>query len=104
MVARLQLTPVGSGMIAVTSVVLSLGMAYVPDVSLFMAQIIEARPIREAFVETVRKIGLFDQLSTIDVYELAKMINRGELNAELKKLLDPFITETDNTYVRLSRK
>jgi putative RecB family exonuclease len=61
-------------------------------------------PAREAFVETVRKIGLFDQLSTVDVYELAKLINRGELNAELGKLLDPFIQKSESINVRLSRK
>jgi len=59
---------------------------------------------REEFFEIIRKIGLWDELATVDVYELAKMINNGELHEDLVKLLSKFIKKSETNVVRLRRK
>lgn len=59
---------------------------------------------RQEFIETVRKLGLFEELSTVDTYELAKMINSKELPGEFIKILDKFIKRDETTTIRLSRK
>ena len=58
-------------------------------------------PHQKAFFETVKKIGLWDKLATVDVYSLAKMINNGMIHDDLKKLLDRFITKGEITRVSL---
>ena len=57
---------------------------------------------RGMFVETLKKLGLFDKLSTVDVYELAKTINNGDLHPELVKVLENFFTrdKTVRIYLR----
>jgi putative RecB family exonuclease len=61
-------------------------------------------PNQERFFEMIKKIGLWDQLSTVDVYELAKMINNKEMSDELVRLLEIFITKNDVTTVRIRKK
>src|SRR3989338_1179088 len=56
---------------------------------------------QEEFFETVKKIGLWDKLATVDVYSLAKMINKGEINDELVRLLERFITRSEAIYMRV---
>lgn len=59
---------------------------------------------REKFIETIKNIGLFNQLATIDVYELTKKINNKELHPDLIKLLENFIKKEKTTRVTLSKK
>jgi hypothetical protein len=59
---------------------------------------------RREFIETVRKLGLFEELSTVDTYELAKMMNNKELPDEFIKILGKFIKRDETTTIRLSRK
>lgn len=59
---------------------------------------------REDFVETIKKTGLWPQLTTIDVYELAKMINNREIHEDLIKLLDKFIKRDTLTRISLRKK
>ena len=61
-------------------------------------------PRREDFIDTVKKIGLWEKLASVDVYELAKMINNKELPEELIKVLDSYIEKGTNTRVYLRRK
>ena len=46
---------------------------------------------KEEFFELIKKLGLWDELATVDVYELAKMINSNELHEDFLRLLDKFI-------------
>ncbi len=59
---------------------------------------------RDEFFSMVRKIGLWDKLAIVDTYELAKMINKGEVNEELRRLLDKFIEKGETVTVRLRGK
>jgi len=59
---------------------------------------------RGAFFEIVRKIGLWDKLAIVDTYKLTKMINKGEIADELKKLLDKFIKKGETVRVSLRKK
>ncbi len=61
-------------------------------------------PQRKSFEETIKKIGLWDKLATVDVYELAKMINNDELHTDLKNLLQLFIQPGKTNYIRLRKK
>jgi len=61
-------------------------------------------PNQKDFFEAVRKIGLWDKLATVDVYELARMINSGELHEDLMKLLDRFIEKGERVVVGLRKK
>tara|TARA_Y100000031_G_scaffold127432_1_gene145091 strand:+ start:6132 stop:7307 length:1176 start_codon:yes stop_codon:yes gene_type:complete len=64
----------------------------------------KGEPRQKKFFETVKKIGLWDQLATVDVYSLAKMINNGEIHKDLMKLLDKFVDKGENTRVSLRKK
>lgn len=64
----------------------------------------KGEPFQEDFFEVVKKIGLWDKLATVDVYELAKMINRGELHGDLMKLLERFIRKDELFRVSLRKK
>ena len=59
---------------------------------------------REAFIMAVKKIGLWERLATVDVYELAKMINNGEIHEDLVKLLDRYIAKDVTTRIYLRKK
>ncbi len=59
---------------------------------------------REKFDEIIRKIGLWDKLSTVDTYELAKMINNNELHEEFLNLLEKFVDKDKTIVVRLGKK
>ena len=60
--------------------------------------------LQKEFFEAVKKIGLWEQLSTVNVYELAKMINNRAIHDDLVKLLDRFITKGEIVRVGLRRK
>lgn len=64
----------------------------------------KGEPSQEEFFEIVKKIGLWERISTIDVYELAKMINKRELHDDLMKLLDKFIHKEELFRVSLKKK
>jgi len=59
---------------------------------------------QEEFFKAVKKIGLWDKLATVDVYTLTKMINNGEIDDELMKLLDGFVVKKDMDVVRVGKK
>lgn len=61
-------------------------------------------PRQKQFLDTIKKIGLWDRLAMVDVYELAKMINRKEVHEELLKLMEKFIDRKNNKILRLSKK
>jgi len=58
-------------------------------------------PLRQDFFKTIRDIGLWDQLAEPNVYELAKMINNNDINEELVRLLDKYITKGETIWVKL---
>lgn len=59
---------------------------------------------REKFEKLIRQLGLWEQLATIDVYELAKSINNNELHPDLIKLIMKFVTKEKITRVFLSKR
>ncbi|MFH1511450.1 MAG: PD-(D/E)XK nuclease family protein [Candidatus Woesearchaeota archaeon] len=59
---------------------------------------------REEFLDMIRKLGLWDSLATVDTYELAKMLNRGEITGELRALLDRFIEKGEIVRINLRKK
>lgn len=59
---------------------------------------------RDRFIEMIKKIGLYDRLGWVDTYELAKMINNGEIPEELIALLEPFIRREEITRIYLGNK
>ncbi len=61
-------------------------------------------PIQKEFFETIKKIGLWDDLATVDVYELAKMINSNGMHKDIVKLLDEFIARDTTTRIYLRKK
>jgi len=60
--------------------------------------------LQEEFFEAIKKIGLWEQLSTVDVYELAKMINNMEIHPDLIKLLSKFIEKGEFFRISLRKK
>jgi len=60
--------------------------------------------LQKDFFEAVKQTGLWDKLATVDVYELAKMINNKEIHPELLKLLENFIKEDEFARVSLRKK
>jgi putative RecB family exonuclease len=61
-------------------------------------------PLQKDFFDMIRKTGLWDALSTVDVYELAKMINNGDIHPDLLKLMDKFIDKSEIVRVSLKKK
>ncbi len=59
---------------------------------------------RDEFIKALRDIGLWERISSPDVYELAKIINNNELHPDLMKLIDKFIKKGENITVRLLKK
>lgn len=60
--------------------------------------------LQKEFFDAVRKIGLWESLCTVDVYELAKMINSKEMHPELVKVLDKYIEKKSVDIVYLRKK
>lgn len=56
------------------------------------------------FFKTVKELGLWEEFETVDVYNLAKAINNGQLTTEQIKTLAKFIEKGKTTYVRISKK
>ncbi len=61
-------------------------------------------PLLDAFFETIRKAGMWDELETVNVYELAKKINKGDVHPDILKLLEPFITKGRTIKIYLRRR
>jgi len=61
-------------------------------------------PRIEQFKELIKTLGLWNKLATVDVYELAKMINNKELHEDFLKLLEPFIERNSIYKVYLRKK
>ncbi len=61
-------------------------------------------PLQDAFFETIRKAGLWDELETVNVYELAKKMNSGDVHPDIINLLEPFITRGKTTKIYLRRR
>ena len=59
---------------------------------------------RAEFETLIKTLGLWDELGTVDVYELAKRINNHELHPEIMKLLEKFVDKVNNTQIRLSKR
>ncbi|MFH1073050.1 MAG: PD-(D/E)XK nuclease family protein [Nanoarchaeota archaeon] len=59
---------------------------------------------RNDFVSMIRKLGLWDELATVDTYELAARINNGELHQDIIKLINNFVKRTENYRVSVRRK
>ncbi|HIH38776.1 PD-(D/E)XK nuclease family protein [Candidatus Woesearchaeota archaeon] len=59
---------------------------------------------RKAFFDAVRKIGLWDKLAVVDVYELAKMINNKEIPKELLAILEKYVEKGETVRVSLRGK
>lgn len=59
---------------------------------------------REQFIDMIKKIGLWDQLATVDVYELTKMINNKEIADELLALIDRFISKGETIRINVRKK
>ena len=59
---------------------------------------------REKFEQLIKQLGLWQQLETVDVYELAKMINNNELHPDLVKLIMKFVTKDKLTRISLRKR
>jgi putative RecB family exonuclease len=59
---------------------------------------------REAFEKIIKQLGLWEQLATVDVYELAKMINNNELYPDLIKLIMKFVQKDKTVRISLSKR
>ena len=59
---------------------------------------------QQEFFEAVKKVGLWDALAVVDVYELSKMINNREIHPDLIKLLSKFIGKEEIFRVGLRKK
>ncbi|MBU3941871.1 MAG: PD-(D/E)XK nuclease family protein [Nanoarchaeota archaeon] len=53
--------------------------------------------------ETIKQLGLWNQLAVVDTYELAKRIKNKELHEDFIKLLDKFIKKEKTDIIRLSK-
>lgn len=60
-------------------------------------------PLRFEFRTAVKDIGLWNDLETIDTYELAKMINNNKIHPELMAVLGRFITRGVTKRIYLKR-
>jgi putative RecB family exonuclease len=60
--------------------------------------------MQKEFFETLKRTGLWEQLSTADVYELAKRINARQIPPDIMQQLDRFVTRSKNTSVYLRRR
>lgn len=58
---------------------------------------------RKDFNETIKQLGLWNQLAVVDTYELAKKIKNREIHEELIKILDKFIEKKKTDIVKLSK-
>ncbi len=56
------------------------------------------------FVRTLRDTGLWEKLETVNVYELAKLINSSQVECEVIEKLEPFIRRSACTNVYLRRR
>lgn len=52
----------------------------------------------------IKKIGLWDQLATVDVYELSKRINNKEIAGELLVLIDRFISKGETVRINIRKR
>lgn len=59
---------------------------------------------REKFENLIKQLGLWKQLETVDVYELAKIINNNELHPDLIELIMKFVTKDKFTRISLSKR
>lgn len=59
---------------------------------------------QQEFFEAVKKIGLWDALAIVDVYDLSKMINNREIHPDLIKLLSKFISKEELFRVSIRKK
>lgn len=64
----------------------------------------KGEPSQKRFFEAVKKVGLWDKLATVDVYELAKIINKGEIHEDLMSLLKEFINHEEIVRISLRKK
>jgi len=60
-------------------------------------------PRQREFWKKLKEVGLWDQLTQADVYELTKRINRGEVPADIVKILEPYIERGENTRIYLRK-
>lgn len=60
--------------------------------------------LQMAFFDVIRKAKLWEELETINVYELAKKINSGQVSGEILKMLEPFITKGKTTKFYLRKR
>jgi putative RecB family exonuclease len=61
-------------------------------------------PQRNRFLDTIKDVGLFEELASVDTYELAKMMNNNEMHSDIKKLIERFVRKEEVTRVTLSKK
>lgn len=60
--------------------------------------------MQRPFFDAVRKLGLWEALSIVDVYELAKMINSGKIHPELVGVLEKYIHREDSYRISIRKK
>lgn len=56
-------------------------------------------PHQKQFFRIIKEAGLWDELATCDVYELAKKINSNAVDREVLKKLEPFLTRGTTTRI-----
>ncbi len=61
-------------------------------------------PRRSAFFETLRKVGLWEELEIADVYELTKRINKNKIPKNIVDELDRFIEKSDYAKIYLNKR
>lgn len=61
-------------------------------------------PNRKEFEDMIKKSPLWEELSQVDVYDLAKRINKNEVDPELAEKIKRFASESEAIYVFLRNK
>jgi len=59
---------------------------------------------REAFINAVKALGLWDSLAEPNTFELSKMMESGKLHPEITKVLESYAEKGETVYVRLMKK
>jgi putative RecB family exonuclease len=59
---------------------------------------------REAFINAVKALGLWDSLAEPNTFELSKMMESGKLHPDIKKVLEGYAEKGETVYVRLMKK
>jgi putative RecB family exonuclease len=61
-------------------------------------------PERGNFFKALKAVGIWEEIAEPNVYELAKLINSGEIHPEIKSVIEKFAEKGETIYVRVMKK